>query len=124
MKKVLFILITVVIALTACGPKEPKLIEDTIEPVKVKTGELFIIKVKANHSAGCKWYMDQKMDTSVIKVTGHEYKLTNPNIEKTPGFEFWSIKIIKEGKYELLLNYIYDENFELLSQKKFDITVR
>ena len=75
------------------------------EPIKVKAGQKFIIRMESNPTTGYSWQLSKDLDNIIVLVTNAfippESKLCGAG-----GHEVWTFKAIGEGQMDISLNYV------------------
>lgn len=80
-----------------------KVFFDIKKPVAVKVGEVFNIKLRANHTTGYEWMLTEELDNAIIEFVDKEY-ISNKapkGMTGVGGYEIWRFKALKKGTMDL-----------------------
>ncbi|MFZ4413665.1 MAG: protease inhibitor I42 family protein [Bacteroidales bacterium] len=98
-----FTLVLVLISLnSAIGQDSLYYITPEQTKIDIKANEPFIVKLRACHSCGIRWFVEQ-LDTLNIKLISVTRKNTSGRVYQKGGsvFEFWKFIGLKVGTYNL-----------------------
>lgn len=97
---ILFSLLLIAPDSSAVKKPKQKIFSDPDKTIIVKTGEEFVIKIKANHTTGYEWMAAEPFDSTIV-VLADRYYIS----DKAPkgwtgigGNEFWKFRAVKKGK--------------------------
>jgi inhibitor of cysteine peptidase len=74
------------------------------EPIKVKSGEEFVIKIKSNPTTGYSWELANNPD-NIILVT-NSYLASSSRLMGVGGHELWTFKAVGCGQTNILMKYL------------------
>lgn len=73
--------------------------------IKVRTGEIFKVVLKSNHSTGFSWHWENKSKTNLLDSIYVDYVLKDKAITGAGGNEIWEFRGKRKGKQELIMVY-------------------
>ena len=75
------------------------------EPINVKTGQIFTIRMESNPTTGYGWQLSNTLDKKIILVT-NVFIPPDGKLMGAGGHEVWTFKAIGEGQMEISMNYV------------------
>lgn len=74
------------------------------QPIRVKPGEVFEIKLKAQIATGYRWHLSDSLDTRYLELLDTKYQETNDR-DGGVGMEIWRFKAKASGNTRVKLLY-------------------
>lgn len=112
MKKTLFLILALVISITACaspeatpnpaGDTRPAL-TDPFTPMEVPAGETFNIVMETNPSTGYQWQIVSEL--SNVEFISTEYTTDEPVLAGSGGVDVWTFKALSNGEVKITFGY-------------------
>lgn len=103
-------------------PKKIPPVENLVEKVMVKEGELFTLRLSANYTTGYMWELVSISDLRIIELQDHHYYPHQPVIPGSGGTDVFTFKAIRAG--EAVIELAYDRPWVPEEpQLKVDVTV-
>jgi inhibitor of cysteine peptidase len=97
------------------------------ETVKMKTGDIFEVKLEANPTTGYDWYLSGKTDASVVILESSTYEVSskNPKLVGGGGIKTLKFKAAGPGQTKLILEYVrpWEKGVEPANTFTLDIKV-
>ncbi|MCA0933631.1 protease inhibitor I42 family protein [Lutimonas saemankumensis] len=75
------------------------------EPMKVKQGETFEIKLKSNRTTGYSWFLERGLKNSILDSVSVQYVIPENAATGAGGTEIWSFRARSKGEARLLFIY-------------------
>jgi len=75
------------------------------EPIKVKAGQIFAVRMESNPTTGYGWQLSKTLDNNIVLVT-NVYMPPNSKLIGVGGHEVWTFKAIELGPAEISLKYV------------------
>ena len=75
------------------------------EPITVKAGQNFTIKMESNPTTGYGWQLSKALDNKISLVT-NAYIPPDSKLCGAGGHEIWTFKAIGEGQTEISMKYV------------------
>ncbi|MBU0714172.1 MAG: protease inhibitor I42 family protein [Verrucomicrobia bacterium] len=75
------------------------------EPIKVKAGQIFTIRMESNPTTGYSWQLSKTLDDQIILVT-NAFIPPDSKLMGTGGHEVWTFEAIGEGQVEISMKYV------------------
>ena len=75
------------------------------EPIKVKAGQIFAVRMESNPTTGYGWQLSKKLDNNIVLVT-NAYMPPDSKLIGAGGHEVWTFKAIGEGQAEISMQYV------------------
>lgn len=75
------------------------------EPIKVKAGRIFAIRMESNPTTGYSWQLSKALDNKIILVT-NAYIPPDSKLCGAGGHEVWAFKAIGEGPTDISMKYV------------------
>lgn len=124
MKKILFVLITTALVLTACSAAEPELqITDPAQPITVASGEEFNLVLESNPTTGYHWEFVEEPNASVVEFVTRDYKAGEPITTGSGGVDVLTFKAVAAGETRITLGYYPPSNDPVEPQQTVTFTV-
>lgn len=108
MKRILFIMLTVVLLLSACsGSKAELKPSDPNTTIQVEAGKEFTIVLESNPTTGYHWQIVGDLDGAVVEFVSQDYQSTSdPGLVGGGGLDIWTFKAVGAGEATITLgNY-------------------
>lgn len=106
MKKILFVLISAALALSACSTAEPELqLSDPDQPIAAASGEEFNIVLDSNPTTGYHWEFVDEPDANVVEFVTRDYKAGEPVTTGSGGVDVLTFKAVAAGETRITLGY-------------------
>jgi predicted secreted protein len=112
MKRLFFLLVIAVLAITACNGKStevpvPQLvISEPGKSIEVTAGSEFKIVIESNPSTGYHWELVGDLDESVIQFISKDYRASEPVAPGSGGSDVWVFRAVAAGEATITLgNY-------------------
>ncbi len=94
------------------------------EPIKVKAGQTFTIRMESNPTTGYGWQLSKALDNKISLVT-NAFIPPDSNLCGAGGHEAWTFKAIGEGQTEISLIYVRPwEQDQLARTNVFTVIVK
>ena len=77
----------------------------TSEPIQVKAGQNFTIRMESNPTTGYGWQLSKALDNKIILVT-NAYIPPDSKLCGAGGHEVWTFKAISEGQVDISMIYV------------------
>ncbi len=112
---------------------DSKKIKSNVKPekpntVNVNAGEVFTIKIKANHTTGYEWMVAGRYDSTVVSFIDKDYVSDSApeGMTGVGGNEIWKFKALKKGKVTLKFKEVrpWEANERNPFTKIYKITVK
>lgn len=75
------------------------------EPIKVKAGQIFTIRMESNPTTGYGWQLSKALDNNIILVT-NAFIPPDSKLMCAGGHEVWTFKAIEQGQTEISIKYV------------------
>ena len=75
------------------------------EPIKVKAGQIFAVRMESNPTTGYGWQLSKDLDNKIILVT-NAFIPPNSRLCGAGGHEMWTFKAVGEGQMEISMKYV------------------
>ena len=75
------------------------------EPIMVKAGQIFTIRMESNPTTGYGWQLSKTLDNKISLVT-NAYIPPDSKLCGAGGHEVWTFKAVGEGQMEISMNYV------------------
>lgn len=75
------------------------------EPIQVKAGQNFTIKMESNPTTGYGWQLSKALDNKISLVT-NAFIPPDSKLCGAGGHEVWTFKAIEQGQVEISMNYV------------------
>ena len=75
------------------------------EPIKVKAGQNFTIKMQSNPTTGYGWQLS-KADEKIVQFVTNAYIPPDSKLMGAGGHEVWTFKAVGEGATEISMQYV------------------
>ena len=75
------------------------------EPIKVKAGQIFAVRMESNPTTGYGWQLSKTLDNNIVLVT-NAYIPPDSKLIGAGGHEVWTFKAIELGPAEISLKYV------------------
>lgn len=75
------------------------------EPIKVKAGQIFVIRMESNPTTGYGWQLSKALDNNIILVT-NAFMPPDSKLCGAGGHEVWTFKALGEGQVEISMQYV------------------
>lgn len=74
------------------------------EPIKVKVGQKFAVRIESNATTGYGWQLSKALDNKIALVT-NVYMPPDSKLAGAGGYEVWTFLAISTGQAEISLKY-------------------
>lgn len=108
MKKIFYFITSSLILLSCSNIKKAALnLDDSdLHKIQINQNQIVKLKVKTNPSTGFSWITNIEEQEGIKLVDQYTEKINNdPNVVGAPVYQFYRIKGIKRGTYNLTFNY-------------------
>src|ERR1035437_8662366 len=75
------------------------------EPIQVKAGQNFTIRMESNPTTGYGWQLSKALDNKISLVT-NAYIPPDSKLMGAGGHEVWTFKAIEQGQAEISMKYV------------------
>lgn len=124
---ILMLIVLVSVEQLNCKPKG-KVYNDIKKPIVVKVGEVFTVKLQANHTTGYEWMLVEELESAIIEFVDKEYitKKAPKMMTGVGGTEYWKFKAVKKGVMDLKMKEArpWDPNGPVSVSLAFKIEVK
>jgi inhibitor of cysteine peptidase len=76
------------------------------EPIQVKAGQKFIIRMESNPTTGYGWKLSKALDEKVVQFVTNAYIPPDSKLCGAGGHELWTFKAIEPGQVDISLKYV------------------
>lgn len=76
------------------------------EPVKVKRGETFEVKLESQVATGYRWSLTDSLDARFLELIEKTYQRAEEDVDGSPDLEIWKFKALSPGK--TVINFLYN----------------
>ena len=76
------------------------------EPIKVKAGQRFTIRLESNPTTGYGWQLAGPLDQTVVQCVTNIYEAPDSKLMGAGGHEIWTFRAIGEGQAEISMKYV------------------
>lgn len=113
MKRILFLSVVFVLALSSCkgGTSEEIFqISDPAKQLEAAAGNEFKIVIASNPSTGYHWELVEELDESIVQFVSREYRADEPVMPGSGGADVWTFKAVAAGEATITLGYYPPSN--------------
>jgi len=75
------------------------------EPIKVKAGQKFIIRMESNPTTGYSWQLSKDLD-NIIVLVNNTFIPPDSKLCGAGGHELWTFKAIEPGQTNIIIKYV------------------
>ena len=75
------------------------------DPVKVKSGETFEIKLESQIATGYRWRLADSLDARYLELVDSKYQDPDEDLAGSVGLEIWTFRALSPGKTTISLLY-------------------
>ena len=76
------------------------------EPIKVKAGQKFTIRMTSNPTTGHGWQLSKALDEKVVQLVTNAYIPPDSKLMGAGGYEAWTFKAVGEGQADISMKYV------------------
>ena len=76
------------------------------EPIKVKAGQRFTIRMESNPTTGYGWQLSKALDEKVVQLVTNAYIPPESKLMGAGGHEAWTFKAIGAGATDISMQYV------------------
>ena len=75
------------------------------EPIKVKVGQRFTIRMESNPTTGYGWQLSKDLDNIIVLIT-NTFIPPDSKLCGAGGHELWTFKAVEQGQTNILMKYV------------------
>ena len=76
------------------------------EPIKVKTGLRFTIRMESNPTTGYSWQLSKPLDQTVVQCVTNIYEAPDSKLMGAGGHEVWTFMAVGQGQAVISMQYV------------------
>ena len=76
------------------------------EPIKVKVGQRFTIRMESNPTTGYGWQLSKALDEKVVQFVTNAYISPDSKLCGAGGHEVWTFKAVGEEQVDISMKYV------------------